>query len=62
MLSNLLKLFLVFLLMAAVLEALGKHYWANQIALYSFYLLVAGAFLLIYLYIKKNENIKEKSG
>jgi hypothetical protein len=61
MLSNLFKLFLAFLLMAAALEALGKSYWANQMALYSFYLLVAGVFLLIYLYVNENENIKEKS-
>jgi len=40
---------LVFLLVAATLVALGKHYWANQIALYSFYLLVAGFSLLIYI-------------
>jgi hypothetical protein len=62
MLSNLFKFFLVFLLTAAALAALGKYYWANQIALYSFYLLVAVVFLLIYLYIKENENIKEKIG
>lgn len=44
---------LVFLIVAATLAAIDKHYWANQIALYSFYLLVTGLFLLIYLSVKQ---------
>jgi hypothetical protein len=52
--------FILLLLTAAVLLSVGSSYWAEEIAVYAYYLLVAGVFLQLVCYIKYKRNDAEE--
>ena len=52
--------FIFLLLTAAVLLSVGSSYWAEEVAVYAYYSLVAGVVLQLVCYLKYKRNISEE--
>jgi uncharacterized membrane protein YkvI len=58
--SPFIVLFILLLLTAAVLLSAGSAYWAEQVALYAYYTIVAGVVLQIICFVKYRKNSSDE--